>query len=85
MCWEKGNPVPASTHPLSDDVCIMCPDGKGVLDEVEYRRARHVVTEIQRTTDAVQALREADYKTFGQLMTQSHKSLRRAATAEQKS
>jgi galactokinase len=43
---------------------------------VEYARARHVVTEIQRTSDAVQALRDKDYRRLGQLMTDSHKSLR---------
>ena len=46
------------------------------LEPVEYSRARHVVTEIQRTTDAVLALRNGDYQRFGQLMTDSHKSLR---------
>jgi hypothetical protein len=50
--------------------------GKGVLDPVEYSRARHVVTEIQRTSDAVLALTDGDYLKFGQLMTASHKSLR---------
>ena len=34
------------------------------------------MTEIQRTTDAVQALEGGDYKKFGELMTQSHNSLR---------
>ena len=37
--------------------------------------AEHVVTEIQRTNDAVQALNTGDYKTFGELMVQSHNSL----------
>ena len=58
-------------------VCLcVCTAGKGVLDGVEYARARHVVTEIQRTTDAVQALTDGDYLKFGQLMSDSHKSLR---------
>ena len=35
-----------------------------------------MVTEIQRTNDAVQALNTGDYKTFGELMKKSHKSLR---------
>ena len=56
-------------------LCV-CTAGKGVLDGVEYARARHVVTEIQRTTDAVQALTDGDYLKFGQLMSDSHKSLR---------
>ena len=57
-------------------VCVCCAAGKSVLEPVEYSRARHVVTEIQRTSDAVLALREGDYQKFGQLMTDSHKSLR---------
>ena len=49
---------------------------KSELEEEEYLRARHVVTEIQRTFDAVQALRSGDYRKFGQLMNESHNSLR---------
>ena len=33
-----------------------------------FRRARHVIGEIERTTAAVEALKNADYSTFGQLM-----------------
>ncbi len=47
-----------------------------ITDPVILRRARHVVTEIQRTRDAVKALRNNDLATFGQLMNQSHQSLR---------
>lgn len=43
---------------------------------VEYRRARHVITEIQRTQDAVEALRAEEYRKFGRLMNESHYSLR---------
>ena len=46
------------------------------LEEGEYLRARHVVTEIQRTFDAVQALSSGDYRKFGKLMNESHNSLR---------
>ena len=46
------------------------------LDDVTYRRARHVITEIQRTQDAVTALRKNDYELFGKLMVGSHNSLR---------
>ena len=49
---------------------------KSELEEEEYLRARHVVTEIQRTFDAVQALGSEDYRKFGQLMNESHNSLR---------
>jgi galactokinase len=47
-----------------------------ITDEVAHRRARHVVGEVQRTKDAVEALRQGDIDTFGKLMTQSHISLR---------
>jgi galactokinase len=46
------------------------------LDEVEYRRARHVITEIDRTTNAAAAIREGKWATAGELMYQSHQSLR---------
>ncbi len=46
------------------------------LDEVTYRRCRHVVTENQRTLEAVEALRRGDVVRFGQLMNASHASLR---------
>ncbi|NNJ11466.1 galactokinase [Chloroflexales bacterium ZM16-3] len=39
-------------------------------------RARHVVTENRRTLDAAAALERADLVTFGQLMNQSHASMR---------
>ena len=45
-------------------------------DPIAYRRARHVVGEVQRTKDAVEALQKGDIITFGELMTQSHISLR---------
>ncbi len=47
-----------------------------ITDPVILRRARHVVSEIQRTREAVNALKSNDLTTFGQLMNQSHVSLR---------
>ncbi len=49
--------------------------GKAITNEVNYRRARHAVTENQRTIKAVTALRNNDLITFGQLMNESHDSL----------
>ncbi|ESO90001.1 hypothetical protein LOTGIDRAFT_192573 [Lottia gigantea] len=49
---------------------------KDKLDAETYRRIRHVITEISRTDEAATALENNDYKTFGQLMIQSHNSLR---------
>ena len=50
--------------------------GKDALTEIELKRARHVVGEIQRTVDAVAALDADDYHAFGDLMLASHVSLR---------
>ena len=47
-----------------------------ITDPIAHRRARHVVGEVQRTMDAVQALQQGNIELFGQLMTQSHISLR---------
>ena len=47
-----------------------------ITDEVAHRRARHVVGEVQRTKDAVEALQHGNIELFGKLMTQSHISLR---------
>ncbi len=47
-----------------------------ITDETAHRRARHVVGEVQRTKDAVKALKNGDIVKFGQLMNQSHVSLR---------
>jgi galactokinase len=46
------------------------------LTERERRRARHVVSENTRVLDAVAALRRGDVDRFGQLLTESHASLR---------
>ena len=47
-----------------------------IPDETIRRRAHHVVSENQRVTDAVKALRTADLVKFGELMNASHDSLR---------
>ncbi len=47
-----------------------------ITDPVAHKRARHVVGEVQRTADAVKALKAGDIATFGQLMNASHVSLR---------
>ena len=47
-----------------------------INDEICLRRARHAVTENQRTKDAVVALKSGDLAAFGKLMNESHVSLR---------
>ncbi|KAH3862248.1 galactokinase-like [Dreissena polymorpha] len=61
---------------LRDANMELLQDQKAQLDDVTYRRARHVIGEIGRTEDAAQALRDNNYKLFGELMVQSHNSLR---------
>ncbi|MDE2093081.1 MAG: galactokinase [Burkholderiales bacterium] len=46
------------------------------LDPVVFRRARHIVTENQRTLDAAQALARNELPRLGVLMAQSHSSMR---------
>ena len=46
------------------------------LEPVVLRRARHVVTENQRTLDAAEAMKDGDAARLGKLMNASHDSLR---------
>ncbi len=47
-----------------------------ITDATAHKRARHVVGEVQRTADAVKALKAGDLALFGKLMNASHVSLR---------
>ncbi|GAA2976730.1 galactokinase [Microbacterium terrae] len=47
-----------------------------LVDEVTFRRARHIVTENQRVLDTVQALRETGPRAIGDLLVASHVSMR---------
>lgn len=47
-----------------------------IKSPVRVRRARHAVTENQRTIQAVEALENGDIEEFGQLMNASHLSLK---------
>ena len=46
------------------------------LSESEYIRARHAVTEMKRVLDCVKTLASEDFTQVGQLLNQSHNSLR---------
>jgi galactokinase len=46
------------------------------MEEITYRRARHVVTENERTLKAAEAMRVGDAVLLGELMNASHDSLR---------
>lgn len=47
-----------------------------IEDETVVKRAEHVVYEINRTLEAAMSLKENNIKVFGELMIQSHNSLR---------
>jgi galactokinase len=46
------------------------------MDEVVFRRARHVISEIERTVSAAEGCRASNWTAVGQLMYASHDSLR---------
>jgi galactokinase len=49
---------------------------RGTMDNLLWRRAHHVVSENERTLEAVNVLQGGDLERFGELMNQSHESLR---------
>lgn len=51
-------------------------DQKHLLSEVEFRRARHVITEINRTTMMATAIEEQLWDRAGALMYESHLSMK---------
>jgi galactokinase len=49
---------------------------KDVLSPIIYKRCRHVVTENERVLAAAETLEKSDLLCFGELMNESHQSLR---------
>lgn len=49
---------------------------KAKLSDIQFKRARHGVGEMLRVLDAVKALEAEDFEALGQLLNQSHNSLR---------
>jgi galactokinase len=66
--------VPALRDVTLADLEAATADGR--LDEVTFRRARHVVTENDRVLEVVTALRTGDLDPVGPAMAGSHRSLR---------
>ena len=64
--------VPSLRHLTLADL----PRARAVLDEVTFRRVRHVVTENQRVLDTVRTLRESGASAIGELLDASHASMR---------
>jgi galactokinase len=71
--FQKSNP---SIRALRDVTLAQLEAAKGQLSEIVYRRCRHVITENARTTEAAGKLTGHQYDRVGELMFQSHQSLR---------
>ena len=61
---------------LRDTSLTQLQAAKGDMSEIAYNRARHVITECERTLAAAASLGHNDYATAGKLMTLSHVSLK---------
>ncbi|MFW6337016.1 MAG: galactokinase [Phycisphaeraceae bacterium] len=61
---------------LRDATAELLEEKRGAMEEVIFRRARHVITENQRTRDAAAAITAGDWRDVGELMLASHASLR---------
>ncbi|MGD7043117.1 galactokinase [Jeotgalibacillus proteolyticus] len=69
---KKAFPITELCHLSSEDLKQV----GSLLTDKEMKRVRHVVTENERTLDAVKRLEENDLISFGERMNQSHQSLR---------
>ena len=61
---------------LRDADADMLEKARSKMDKVVFRRARHVISEIERTVHAAEGVRASNWPTVGQLMYASHASLR---------
>ena len=71
--FSKDNP---SIKALRDVTIKQIESAAGQLDPIALKRARHVITENQRTVEAATLLTQRKYEQAGELMVQSHISLR---------
>lgn len=61
---------------LRDVTVADLPRAEELMDDVTFRRVRHVVTENQRVLDTVRVLREQGARAIGDLLVASHASMR---------
>jgi galactokinase len=61
---------------LRDATLATLEQGRGRMEDVVFRRARHVIGEIERTTQAAREIQASHWKAAGELMYASHYSLR---------
>jgi galactokinase len=64
--------VPALRDVSVDDL----PRAQELMDDVTFRRVRHIVTENQRVIDTVRVLRDQGARAIGDLLVASHASMR---------
>lgn len=79
QCREAVAKIAATARPVKSlrDVQLSDLDAmRGTMDDLLWRRAHHVVSENQRTLEAVKVLQAGDLERFGELMNESHESLR---------
>ncbi|MHC4563934.1 MAG: galactokinase [Planctomycetota bacterium] len=76
QCYDAAGKLGVSMLRDADRAMVDAAAVVGTLTEKELMRARHVIGEIERTLDAVNALEDGDYRRFGDLMVGSHNSLR---------
>lgn len=63
--------------PALRDVAVSdLPRAEELMDDVTFRRVRHIVTENQRVLDTVQVLRAQGVRAIGDLLVASHSSMR---------
>jgi galactokinase len=74
QCEQAANIL--SLPSLRDATADMLTRARGKMEEVVFRRARHVIGEIERTIHAAEAVSASNWPTVGQLMYASHDSLR---------
>ncbi len=65
-----------SVNSLRDASLTSLHDHQSQMDPIVFRRARHVITEIERTQEAAEAVQTGDWARVGELMYASHASLR---------
>ncbi len=61
---------------LRDATLELLGDHRRELSETVYRRARHVISENERTARAAEAMRRGDFGALGPMLRESHRSLR---------
>ena len=68
--------VNSKIQTLRDATMTDVEQAKDLMDDISYKRAKHVVTENKRTVDAKEALEKGDWNLVGELMNGSHTSMR---------